>query len=132
MNKSVICIITRYYPLLLKFYQFGPANEGLYYQSQLRVRKGRTSNSKLVYVVIGSNIINWDDPQYILDNVDFVGWLRPVYGGYAYCNNQVAFASYGCYDNIFFHYTSGFTFPSTCPIGHPNYIDYSSKNIPNS
>lgn len=117
-----------FFLLSLKFYKL---DKEFYYQSPLRVREGQTWNGLLVYVLIGSNIINWNNPQYTLPNVDNVEWLRPVhaYGGIVYCTDEVAYASYG-YDNIFFYYTPGFNFPSRSPIGRPNYLDYDSRNMP--
>ena len=113
------------------FYPFGNEVEKLYRQSPLRVRKGKTNDGRLVQVVVGSNINNWDDDQYVLENVESVSWLRPVYGGYAYCNNQVAYANYyNCGDNIFFYYSPGFVFPPTCPLDHPSYIYHGTKSTP--
>lgn len=124
---KISCILYIIFPL--KFNLFGCVDERLFYESPLRARKGKTWNGKLVYVIIGSRV-NWDNPADILDNVYDYNWLRPVYGGDVYGTNQVAFACYTCHDKFFFHHTSGFAFPSTCPLGHPNYIDYSSRNTP--
>ena len=129
MSKECPLFNSQYSSFSLKFHKF---DEGFYHQSPLRVRKGYNLDGLLVFVLIGSNIMNWDNPQYIpQQNVDDIDWLRPVYayGADVYCSDEVAFANYG-YDNIFFHYTSGFEFPSRSPIGRPNYIDYNSRDVP--